>query len=74
MVTQQIARMTRTLNIVDYGAIADGRTNNQDAIQRAFHDAALTGATVNIPRGTFLSGSFQVFANTALHLDAGAEL
>jgi hypothetical protein len=66
--------MNRKLNILDYGAIADSRTNNQEAIQRAFHDAARTGATVVVPSGTFLSGSFQVFANTALHLESGATL
>lgn len=66
--------MTQLLNILDFGAVGDGVTNNQNAIQEAFNQARTIGATVVIPRGTFLSGSIQVFENTSLHLDSGATL
>jgi polygalacturonase len=66
--------MTRLLNILDFGAVGDGVTNNQRAIQEAFNQARTLGATVVIPQGTFLSGSIQVFENTSLHLDGAAIL
>lgn len=42
-------------NILDYGAVPDGRTLCTGAIQRAI-DLCEKGGTVYIPKGTFLSG------------------
>lgn len=39
-----------------YGAKGDGKTLDTAAIQRAIDDAAFTGGTVLLPRGTFFSG------------------
>ena len=61
--------------ITNYGAIADGVSNNGAAIQRAI-DAAFTagGGRVVVPAGTFLSGSFQLKANIDFHLQEGAKV
>ena len=61
--------------IPDYGAVADGVSNNGVAIQRAI-DAAFTagGGRVVVPAGTFLRGSFQLKANIDFHLQEGAKV
>ena len=38
-------------NILDYGAIADGVTNNAAAIQQAIDEASAEGGRVVIPQG-----------------------
>lgn len=47
----------RTQNVLDYGAIGDGVTDDAAAIQRAVDAAAVTGGTVTFPAGTFLVDS-----------------
>lgn len=42
-----------SVSITDFGAVADGRTNNQKAIQAAFDYAKAHGESVVIPTGTF---------------------
>jgi Ca2+-binding RTX toxin-like protein len=42
-----------TINIVDFGAVGDGRTDNRGALQRAFDQAKATGQDVYIPAGVF---------------------
>ena len=44
-------------NILDYGAIADGVTNNAAAIQQAIDEASAEGGRVVIPQGKYLSGT-----------------
>lgn len=41
------------VSITDFGAVADGRTNNHDAIQSAINYAQAHGDSVYIPTGTF---------------------
>lgn len=41
------------LNILDYGAVANAKTNNLNAIQKAINDAKNRGVNVYIPAGTF---------------------
>lgn len=43
-------------NILDYGALADGTTNNQKQIQAAIEDCAKTGGRVVVPPGRFCRG------------------
>ncbi|NWJ50439.1 MAG: glycoside hydrolase family 28 [Bacteroidetes bacterium] len=65
----------KTLNIVDFGAIADGKTKNTIAIQNAIDKAnKMGGAIVLIPAGNFLTGIIQLKSNVELHLDADAIL
>ncbi len=62
-------------NIVDYGAIADGITNNQKAIQKAINECTLAGGgKVYVPAGNFLSGTLQLKSNVNLYLEQGAVL
>jgi len=62
-------------NIVDHGAIGDGKTLNTVAIQKAidacYHDK---GGTVLIPAGDFLSGTIELKSNTTLHIVASGKL
>ena len=60
--------------ITDFGAVADGKTLNTEAIQKAIDAAAGQGGVVGIPEGTFLSGSIFLKPNVELHLDKGAVL
>lgn len=57
-------------NILDFGAVADGKTINTKAIQAAI-DA---GGTVLIPKGEFVTGTLYLKSNGGLHLEAGAVL
>ncbi|MEO5715578.1 MAG: glycosyl hydrolase family 28 protein [Luteolibacter sp.] len=61
--------------ISDFGAVADGRTVNTQAIQKAIDQAeAAGGGVVDIPQGTFRSGSIFLKKGVELHLDEGAML
>ena len=54
------------INIIDFGAIADGLTDNTLAIQNAIDKAAEKEETVFIPEGRFLTGSLKMHSHTAL--------
>lgn len=61
--------------ITEYGAVADGITNNNQAIQKAIDDcSSADGGRVIIPAGKFLSGSIMLKSNVTLYLERGAEL
>ena len=60
--------------IQDYGAVADGVTNNSQAIQRAIDKASEKGGRVVIPAGRFLSGTIWLKSNIELYLETGAVL
>jgi hypothetical protein len=63
------------LNVLDYGAVADGRTLNTRAIQSAIDSASRRGgATVYVPPGVFLTGGVVLRSRVTLHLEAGAVL
>lgn len=60
-------------NVKDYGARGDGNTIDTKAINSAIADCVKhDGGTVFIPAGNFVTGSFQLFSNINLYLDAGA--
>jgi polygalacturonase len=63
------ALKAQDFNILDYGAIDDGKTLNTVSIQKAI-DAAHEkgGGRVIIPPGHFLSGSIVMKSNVELHL------
>jgi len=72
---QAPAAAARSYVITDYGAVAGGKVLNSAAIQRAIDQAgAAGGGTVEIPRGTFLSGSIFLKRGVELTLDEGAVL
>lgn len=62
-------------SIMDYGAVADGETDNTQAIKDAIKacvDAG--GGKVIIPSGKFLTGPIHLKSNVNLHLEKGAEV
>ncbi len=62
-------------NILDYGAIGDGRAINTLAINRAIEACAADGGgRVLVPPGVFRSGTITLFSNVELHLAMGAVL
>lgn len=65
----------KEFNILDFGAVADGVTNNAKAIQAAVDECTASGGgRVTIPTGEFLSGTIQLKSNVELHLELGAVL
>ncbi len=62
-------------NIVDYGAVADGKTNNAISIQKAIDEASANGGgKVVVPQGVFVSGALFLKSNVELHLEEGSVL
>lgn len=62
-------------NIIDFGAISDGKTLNTAAINKAIkacHDHG--GGMVYVPPGTFISGPIQLLNRVNLHLELGAHI
>jgi polygalacturonase len=65
----------KTYNIKHYGAIADGKTNNTAAIQKAIDEASANGGgRVVVPAGRFITGVLTLQSNVDLHIDKGAFL
>lgn len=61
--------------VADFGAIADGKTLNSTAIQKAIDKATANGGgTVVFAKGIYLSGSIVLKSNVELHLEKGAVL
>jgi polygalacturonase len=61
--------------ITDYGAVGDGTTLNTAFIQKAIDTASAAGGGIlEIPKGTFVSGSIFLKKGVELYLDAGAVL
>ena len=62
-------------SILEYGAVADGKTINTDAIQRTIDEVAESGGgMVVIPSGTFLRGGITLRSRVTLFLEAGGVL
>lgn len=65
----------RDFNITDFGAKADGKTNNFVAFKKAIaacNEAG--GGKVIVPEGKFLTGPIHLKSNVNLHLVEGAEV
>src|SRR5664279_5715844 len=51
-------------NIIQYGAIPDGKTNNTVAIQQAVDDChSHGGGRIIIPTGRFVTGTIRLYSN-----------
>ena len=62
-------------NVIDYGAVADGKTLSTAAIQTAIDECNKNGGgRVVIPAGSFYSGSIFLKDNVELHIEHGATL
>lgn len=65
----------KTYSIVQYGALADGKTNNITAIQKAIDEAEKDGGgTVLVPAGDFVTGVLHLKSNVELNLALNARL
>ncbi len=69
------AAATRTFNVVDFGAVANGKTMNTRALQAtvdaAFHSG---GGVVYIPPGVYLTAGIVLKNRITLYLETGATL
>jgi polygalacturonase len=61
-------------NVRDFGAVGDGKTNDQKAIQKAIDQCRKKGGTVLLQRGNFLSGQLSLVSNMTLFIDSTATL
>lgn len=62
-------------NILNYGAVPDGKTLNTAAIQKAIDNCSENGGgTVFVPAGRFVSGTLRMRSNVNFHLSSGALL
>lgn len=62
-------------NILNYGAVGDGVTDDAVSIQKTINECEKTGGTVIVPSGyTFYSSSIIAKANVELHIESGATL
>jgi len=67
--------MVPVYDIVDFGAVPDGKTDNSGAFSLVFAKICATGeGTVLLPPGEFLSGPIELPDNTTLYLSRGAIL
>lgn len=65
----------KTYNIKRYGGIADSKTNNTAAIQKAIDEASANGGgRVLVPAGKFVTAVITLKSNVELHLDKNAVL
>jgi hypothetical protein len=68
-----VPRLPSVLNVLDFGAKADGHTLNTAAITAAVTAASKNGGgTVIFPPGTYLTGTFRLASNLTLEVQAGA--
>ncbi len=60
--------------VIDFGAVADGKTLNTQAFRKAIQACAASaeGGHVEVPSGTYLTGPIQLMSNVDFHVDAGA--
>ena len=73
--TLPVAAKKNVFNIMDYGAVADGKTLTHDAFNRAIEAAAEKGGgRVLVPYGDYLSGSIRMKSNIDLHFEPGARI
>ncbi|MGO4756974.1 glycosyl hydrolase family 28-related protein, partial [Streptomyces sp. 2MCAF27] len=69
-------RAAATFDVMDYGAKADGSTNDTGAIEKAINAAnAAGGGTVEFPSGQYKSkNTVHLKSNVTLQLDSGATI
>lgn len=65
----------KTYNIKDFGAVADGKTSNTLAFEKAIKECAKNGGgKVVVPSGKYLTGPIHLESNVNLHLEDQAEI
>lgn len=64
-----------TLNVLNFGAVADGKTFNSKAIREAIVQCNKNGGgVVLVPKGKYVTGPIHLESNVNLHLAEGAEI
>lgn len=63
----------RVYNIIEYGAVPDGKINCTKAIQRAI-DLCGKGEKVYVPKGDFITGAVFLKSNMILYIEEGGRL
>lgn len=67
--------MAKDVNVLDYGAVNDGKTLTTKALQSAIDAAGNAGGgTVTLPPGTYYTGTIYLRNNTYLNLQGGATI
>lgn len=62
-------------NVHDFGAIADGKSNDTQAIREAIDHCAKRGSgTVYFPPGVYRSATIHLHSNMTLYVDSGATI
>lgn len=65
----------KTYNIKDFGAVADAKTSNTLAFEKAIKACASNGGgKVLVPNGKYLTGPIHLESNVNLHLEDNAEI
>src|SRR5687768_16197989 len=65
----------KKFSIADFGAKADGKSKDTDAIAKALDAAEQAGGgTVRFPAGTYLTGAVRLRSKVGIHLDKDATL
>jgi polygalacturonase len=65
----------KTYNIKDFGAVADGKTSNTLAFEKAIKECAKNGGgKVVVSNGKYLTGPIHLESNVNLHLEDQAEI
>ena len=65
----------RSFDIRDFGAVADGKTKNTEAIRKAIQACSdAGGGRVLIPAGKWLTGPIHLKSNINLHIEKDAEI
>ncbi|MCG9134708.1 right-handed parallel beta-helix repeat-containing protein [Candidatus Poribacteria bacterium] len=73
--TQEALTKVGTYNVHHFGAVADGKSNDADAINQAIAACnAAGGGTVFVPSGVYATGSIYLKSDVTVALDAGATL
>lgn len=63
------------VNVLDFGAVGDGKTVNTKAFNDAIEACAQKGqGRVEVPAGTYISGTLHLKSGVTLHLQEGAVL
>ena len=73
--TQAALAKVGTYNVRHFGAVADGKSNDTEAINRAIEACTIGGGgTVFVPSGVCATGTIHLKSNVTFALDAGATL
>lgn len=68
-----VCSMGMDVNVLDFGAVPDGKTLTTEAIQKAIDKCSLTGGgTVSIPQGTYLTHTIFLKSGVNINIQKGA--